>query len=112
MAMPNGTPAIIRRIACLSGLVEMECDLAIRADCGRTVPWVEHRRPNEWHAIAGPDLFLLRTEVELHGEDLDAVGTFEPRGGEVCDFVLSHRRSFGAAPQPVDADAALEATRV
>ena len=111
MAMMEGTPALIRRVEGLSGRVEMECDLAIRADYGRTVPWVEHVRPHEWHAIAGPDMFILRTRVDLHGEDLHTVGTFTVAEGEVADFVLSHGRSYGKEPSPVDAGAALEETR-
>jgi GH15 family glucan-1,4-alpha-glucosidase len=110
MPMPNGTAAIVRRIEGLRGQVEMECDLAIRADYGRTVPWVE-QTGDAWNAIAGPDLFVLRADVDLHGEDLHTVGTFAVAEGEVRDFVLTHGQSFGGAPAPVDASAALEATR-
>ncbi len=110
MPMPNGTAAIVRRVEGLRGRVQLEFDLAIRADYGRTVPWVE-RAGEEWHAIAGPDLFILRSHVELHGEDLHTVGTFEVAAGETRDFVLSHGRSFGDAPGRVDPEAALDATR-
>ena len=111
MSMPNNTPTIVRRIEGVRGRVELHCDLCIRADYGRTVPWVEHDRANEWHAIAGPDLFILRTEADLHGEDLHTVGEFEVGEGDVMDFVLSHGRSYGAAPQPLEAQHALDATR-
>ncbi|MCB1369322.1 MAG: glycoside hydrolase family 15 protein [Rhodobacteraceae bacterium] len=111
MAMLNGTPAIIRRVEGLRGRVEMECDLVIRADYGRTVPWVERVGEDEWHAIAGPDLFILRTDVELHGDDLHTVGVFEVAAGEIRDFVLTHGHSFGPAPDRVDAEDALAATR-
>ncbi|MFQ8431042.1 glycoside hydrolase family 15 protein [Amaricoccus sp. W119] len=110
MPMLNGTAAIVRRIEGLRGRVEMECDLAIRADYGRTVPWVE-RQGDEWHAIAGPDTFILRTDAELHGEDLHTVGVFEVAEGETRDFVLVHGRSYGDAPVRVDPDVALETTR-
>ncbi len=111
MAMMEGTPALIRRVEGLHGRVEMECDLAIRADYGRTVPWVEHVGAHEWHAIAGPDLFILRTRVELHGEDLHTVGNFTVAEGEVHDFVLSYGRSYGREPGDVDAENALDETR-
>ena len=111
MSMPNGTPAIVRRIEGVRGRVELACDLAIRADYGRTVPWVERAEANAWHAIAGPDLFVLCTDVELHGEDLHTVGTFEVAAGEVQDFVLSHGQSFGSPPRPVEAGEALDETR-
>jgi GH15 family glucan-1,4-alpha-glucosidase len=111
MSMPNGTPSIVRRVQGLRGRVEMECDLAIRADYGRTVPWVEREKSGEWHAIAGPELFILRTDVALHGEDLHTVGTFEIAEGESQAFVLSHGRSFGSPPGTVDAETALSETR-
>jgi GH15 family glucan-1,4-alpha-glucosidase len=111
MSMPEGAPAIVRRVEGLGGQVTMECDLCIRADYGRTVPWVEHVRRGEWHAIAGPDLFILHTEVDLHGEDLHTVGRFEVAAGEVRDFVLSHGRSYGSAPRPPSAGEALDSTR-
>ena len=111
MTMPNGTPTIIRRLEGLAGHVEMQCDLAIRADYGRTVPWVERDGSRAWHAIAGPDLFILRTTVELHGEDLHTVGTFTIGEGVVQDFVLSHGRSAGREPELVEAERGLDATR-
>ncbi len=111
MSMQTGTPAIVRRVEGLRGRVEMECDLAIRADYGRTVPWVERVGAGERHAIAGPDLFILRSDVALHGDDQHTVGVFEVARGEVRDFVLTHGRSFGPPPDKVDADAALGATR-
>ncbi len=111
MSMPNGTPAIVRRVEGLRGAVRMEFDLAIRADYGRTVPWVEQASADEWHAIAGPDLFVLRTDAPVHGEDLHTVGSFEVSEGDVRDFTLSHGRSFGTSPHPVDAGAALDETR-
>jgi GH15 family glucan-1,4-alpha-glucosidase len=111
MVMPNGTHSLVRRIEGVRGRVEIECDITIRADYGRTVPWVERAGPEEWHAIAGPDIFVLRTDVDLHGEELHTVSTFAVEEGDVRHFVLSHGRSFGAVPQPVDAEEALVATR-
>ena len=110
MPMPTGTAAIVRRIEGIRGRVALDCDLAIRADYGRTVPWVEFTG-EEWHAIAGPDLFVLRADAELRGEDLHIVGTFEVAEGEARDFVLSHGRSYGGPPARVDPEQALEATR-
>ncbi|WP_111431918.1 glycoside hydrolase family 15 protein [Rhodobacteraceae bacterium DSL-40] len=111
MAMPQGAPMVVRRVEGLSGRVEMTCVLCIRADYGRTVPWVQQIGPGEWHAIAGPDLFIFKTDVEMHGEDLRTVGDFEIAAGEVREFVLCHGRSFGAEPQPVEAEDAITATR-
>lgn len=111
MSMPEGPPTIIRKVEGIEGRVAMDCDLCIRADYGRTVPWVEHDGPREWHAIAGPDLFILHSDVELHGEDLHTVGHFTVAEGEVRNFVLSHGPSFGGVAKPPPAQKALESTR-
>ncbi|MEM8570189.1 MAG: glycoside hydrolase family 15 protein [Pseudomonadota bacterium] len=111
MSMPDEPAAIIRRVEGLDGRVEMDCDLCIRADYGRTVPWVEHDGKGAWHAIAGPDLFVLDTSVSLHGEDLHTVGQFTLAEGEVHDFVLAYGKSFGTPPIPPNAGKALAATR-
>ncbi len=111
MSMPNGTPTIVRRVEGVRGRVEMRLELIIRADYGRTVPWVERDGDGVWHAVAGPDLFLLHSEVEVHGEDLHTVGTFTVAEGEVRDFTLSYGASYGPAPRLVPAAEAVERTR-
>jgi GH15 family glucan-1,4-alpha-glucosidase len=111
MAMPCGSRALVRRVEGLRGRVEMEFDLAIRADYGRTVPRVERNDEGAWHAIAGPDLFVLQSDAELHGEDLHTVGNFEVSEGEIYDFVLSHGRSFGGTPKRIGPETALDSTR-
>lgn len=111
MSMPNGTPTIVRRVEGVRGSVEMRLELIIRADYGRTVPWVERDGDGVWHAVAGPDLFLLHSEVEVHGEDLHTVGTFTVAEGEVRDFTLSYGASYGPAPRLVPATEAVERTR-
>lgn len=111
MPMPNGTQTIVRRVEGVKGRVEMAFDLSIRADYGRTVPWVDRVGQGEWHAIAGPDMYVLRSDVELEGEDLHTVGTFEVGEGEVVHFILSHGRSYGDFMHPPEPEAALDATR-
>jgi hypothetical protein len=50
---------------------------------------------NGLQAVAGPDILVLRTPVELHGEDHRTVGEFSVAAGETVPFVLSHRfRNF------------------
>ena len=41
-------------------------------------------------AIAGPDMVVLRTPVQLHGEDLRTVGEFVVAAGETVAFTLTY----------------------
>ena len=63
-------------------------------------------------AIAGPDMTVLRTPIELRGEDFKTVGDFIVSEGEIVPFVLSYGRSYRAAPGPIDPSAALSDTEV
>ena len=49
---------------------------SLRFDYGSAVPWVTRLEDGALRAIAGPDMIVLRTPVELHGEDLTTVGEF------------------------------------
>jgi GH15 family glucan-1,4-alpha-glucosidase len=53
---------------------------------------------------------VLRTHVELFGEDLKTVGEFTVEAGQSVAFVLSHGPSFQDAPSAIDPSDALERT--
>jgi GH15 family glucan-1,4-alpha-glucosidase len=55
-------------------------------------------------------MLLLRTPVELRGEGLTTVGEFVVSAGQQVPFVLSYTSSHLPLPDPVDPDAALQAT--
>jgi GH15 family glucan-1,4-alpha-glucosidase len=61
-------------------------------------------------AIAGPERLVLRTPVELFGEDLKTVGEFAVEAGQSVPFVLSYGASFENPPTAIDAFKALECT--
>ena len=102
---------LIRIVAGKRGRVAMEMELALRFDYGYSVPWVT-RLPEGGgiRAIAGPDMVVLRTPVEMHGEGLTTVARFEVGEGERVPFVLAYEPSHLAPPPPIDAQAALETT--
>ena len=107
---PRGeAPDIVRIVEGLDGRVQMRFELVIRFDYGRTVPWV--RRVGDARvAIAGPDGLCLRTPVDVHGENLTTVATFDLEPGQRVPFVLTWFPSSAEPPQPVDPEQALTDT--
>jgi GH15 family glucan-1,4-alpha-glucosidase len=93
---------VVRMVEGLKGEVPMRMDLAIRFDYGSTIPWVQSSR-EETSAVAGPDALYLRTEAEIHGEDLTTVSEFKVREGEVVPFTLTWGPSEQPAPDALDA---------
>jgi GH15 family glucan-1,4-alpha-glucosidase len=103
---PGKASDLVRLVVGKSGQVEMSCELVLRFDYGQIVPWVTRLEDGALRAIAGPDMTVLRTPVELHGDDLKTVGTFLVSEGETVPFVLSYGRSYRAPPgrtNPTDA---------
>src|SRR5215210_5067852 len=71
-------PDIVRIVEGLEGEVRMRSEIAIRFDYGSVIPWVRRARGDRL-AIAGPDALVLRTPVDLRGENLTTVGEFTVR---------------------------------
>src|SRR5262252_4388999 len=63
-----------------------------------------------YRAIAGPDMVVLRTPVQLRGENLTTVGNFIIAAGETIPFVLTYSSSHHPPPAPRDPTTALETT--
>jgi GH15 family glucan-1,4-alpha-glucosidase len=103
---------LVRIIIGRRGQLAMRCELVLRFDYGSMVPWVTRLSDGTLKAIAGPDMVLLRTPVELRGEDLKTVGDFNVSEGETIPFVLTYGRSYRALPEPIDPIAALSDTEV
>ncbi len=108
--MPLGEhPVVTRIVDCLSGTVKMRCDLVIRFDYGKTVPWVRNLA-DKLVAIAGPDGLQLESPVTLHGEGLSSVAEFNVSAGERVPFVLSWFPSHEEPPTPVVSEQTLAAS--
>ena len=111
--MPTGQPhsSLIRIVEGREGRVQVRMNVTLRFDYGCSVPWVTQLPERDGIvAIAGPNLTVLRTPAELHGEDLSTSADFCIGGGERVAFVLSYGRSHLRPPLPIDADAALRET--
>ena len=72
---------LVRLVEGVSGRVPMRMHLTVRFDYGSIVPWVR-RRPEGLAMVAGPDALLLRTPVELQGEDYSTVAEFTVAEGD------------------------------
>lgn len=107
MPLRDDYPDIVRTVEGLRGRVEMEMCLVLRFDYGRIVPWVR-KVDGGITAMAGPDAIILRSDVELHGEDLSTVAKFSIRAGESEAFVLTW---FPSHKQPPAAEYSEESLR-
>jgi GH15 family glucan-1,4-alpha-glucosidase len=107
---PGIASDLVRLVVGKRGQVEMSCELVLRFDYGQIVPWMTRLEDGALRAIAGPDMTVLRTPVELHGDDLKSVGNFLVSEGETVPFVLSYGQSYRAPPDRINPDAALSNT--
>jgi GH15 family glucan-1,4-alpha-glucosidase len=101
---------LVRIVTGLSGSVTFRTELVVRFNYGASVPWVNRLARGAISAIAGPERVVLRTPVELSGEDLKTVGEFAVEAGQSVPFVLSYGASFEDPPTAIDALKALERT--
>ena len=102
---------LVRMVVGKRGTVRMRTELIVRFGYGGWIPWVTRGETGELMAIAGPDLLVLRTPVELRGEGFTTVGDFTVSAGEQVPFVLGYGQSHQPLPEPVDAVAALQSTK-
>lgn len=105
----SGEPDLVRVVVGRRGSVRMRMELVIRPDYGSIVPWVR-RTSRGIRAVAGPDSYLLDTQVELQGENLTTTAEFEVRAGEQVSFVFMWHPSHEEAPSEIDALHTLDET--
>ncbi len=110
MVPEAATSSLVRIVEGRSGTVDMQMDLALRFDYGMSVPWVTRTHHDSLLGIAGPELTVLHTPVELTGKDLRTRAQFSVAAGQRVPFVLRHAPSHLPAPGALDADQALADT--
>jgi GH15 family glucan-1,4-alpha-glucosidase len=101
---------LVRLVAGKRGAVAMRTELIVRFDYGSLVPWVSRAEDRALLAVSGPDMAVLRTPVELHGEGLKTVGEFMVCAGQQIPFVLGYRASHLDPAAAIDPCAALDLT--
>jgi GH15 family glucan-1,4-alpha-glucosidase len=109
MPVGDGGANLIRIVRGIRGRVSLRTEFILRFDYGTIVPWVE-RLEEGLRAVAGPDMIVLYTPVQLNGEDFVSVGEFEVGAGENVPFVLSYGPSHLPPPKGIHHERALRDT--
>ncbi|ABD89211.1 glycoside hydrolase family 15 protein [Rhodopseudomonas palustris] len=108
---PRGSASdVVRLVRGEQGRVKLRMELVIRFGFGVNIPWVKRTDGGALLAICGPDMAVLRSSVETHGEAMTTVSEFEVAAGETASFVLAYAASHLAVPEPIDAEQALADT--
>jgi GH15 family glucan-1,4-alpha-glucosidase len=110
MPLRDAHSNIVRLVVGERGTVAMCMELVIRFGYGAIVPWVTRLPDGGLRAVAGPDMLILHTPVESHGEDLRTVGEFTVAAGETVPFVLTYAPSHLPPPAPPEPAAVLAST--
>jgi len=101
---------IVRTVVGKRGRVAMKTEIVFRFDYGSIVPWVSRLDDGTLRAIAGPDMIVIRSGVELHGAHLTTLGEFVVGEGEEVSFVMTWGPSHLPPPKSVDPKRALQIT--
>src|SRR5580692_4175479 len=101
---------LVRLVVGKRGSLAMRTEWIVRFGYGGWVPWVSRSDAGDLIAIAGPDMVVMRTPVELRGEGLTTVGDFVVSAGQRVPFVLTYAPSHLPPPEPIDVDQALRST--
>jgi GH15 family glucan-1,4-alpha-glucosidase len=101
---------VMRIVRGVRGTVAMQMDFSVRFGYGRTIPWVTTGN-DELHAIAGPDMVVLRTAVPLRAEGMSTRADFVVRAGETVTFTLSNLSSLEKISPVLPAEQALVETQ-
>lgn len=108
---PRGSASdVVRLVRGERGRVAMHMELIIRFGFGANIPWVRRSANSELLAISGPDMTVLRTPIQTHGENMTTVADFVVDAGETIPFVLTYGASHRELPAAIDVDQALRDT--
>ena len=103
-------PEVVRHVVGKRGKVRLHTEFILRFGYGAVVPWVTRLENGTLRAIAGPDMAVLHTPVEVKGKDFTTVGEFTVGQDEIIPFVLTYSHSHEPLPKPNDPRTALEQT--
>ncbi len=87
---------ILRIVYATAGEVQINMELVIRFDYGRSIPWVTRHKDGALSAISGPDMIVLRTPAEIEGKNLKTVSRFSLKAGESIPFALTYAHWNGS----------------
>jgi len=98
MPPKSGHSRIVRIVEGLEGRVEMRCELAVRFEYGKSIPWVTRLDGAAISMVAGASMLVLGTDVPLKGKGMRTIGNFTISKGERKSFVLTYQVSYQAEP--------------
>ncbi|HWV16341.1 MAG TPA: glycoside hydrolase family 15 protein [Cellvibrio sp.] len=106
-------PQLIRLVRGLSGQVTMLMEFVLRFGYGYSVPWVTRLADGSGiKAVVGPDMAVLRTNVELHNAAMKTCSEFVVSAGEEFYFSLQYGSAYYPDPPAMDSRVLLtEATQ-
>jgi GH15 family glucan-1,4-alpha-glucosidase len=109
---PRGDASdVVRLVRGITGRVKLRMELIIRFGFGTGIPWVKKTEDGKaLLAICGPDMTVLRTQVQTRGEDMTTLADFEVSAGETIPFVLTYGPSHLPVPEAIDPAQALQET--
>jgi GH15 family glucan-1,4-alpha-glucosidase len=102
-------PVLARRVRCEGAPVSIECELIVRFDYGRAVPWSK-KAGSRVQMMAGPQTLWLDSSAELSCVGNDVRMSFTLAPGEERTFSLTCVPSTSPAPAVPDMDTALDGT--
>ncbi len=102
---------VVRLVRGVEGRVTMTMELALRADYGRTIPWLQHRYKHDYSATAGPGTAYLRTPAKIELKDGNMLAEFEVKKGQTIPFALTYSSSVDNIPERINPRLALEQTK-
>src|SRR5258708_14608992 len=70
MPLRRSNADLVRTVTGKRGRVAMRTEIVFRFDYGEIVPWATRPHDGILRTIAGPDMIVIRTDVELRGENL------------------------------------------
>jgi GH15 family glucan-1,4-alpha-glucosidase len=109
---PRGNASdVVRLVRGVAGKVRVMMQLVIRFGFGMDIPWVKRTEDGAMLAICGSDMTVLRTPVQLRGEDLTTVANFVVSEGETIPFVLTYGPSHLPLPKAITPAYALQETQ-
>jgi GH15 family glucan-1,4-alpha-glucosidase len=109
MSLRSDVADVVRMVEGVDGTVPMRMDFTIRSEYGSVVPWVR-RADDGIVAIAGPDLWRLRSPIPLINEDFTTHAGFMVAKGQRVAFDLTWSPSHLEQPAALDCERALDDT--
>ncbi|HYZ64204.1 MAG TPA: glycoside hydrolase family 15 protein, partial [Acetobacteraceae bacterium] len=101
---------VVRIVRGERGRVAMRTELVLRFGYGAIVPWMSRQPDGTRRAVAGPDMVVIVTPVELEGRDKRSVAEFTVAAGESVPFTMTYIPSHLPTDGLPDPEAALVQT--